>query len=372
MSSCDASIVLTPRPEGILAINRANLKAVTFPSSAYGDLIQLMRMNTNHKPEWFLDALKQLESPSVPEGKWGDYIHLRDQSQMDVRRLAWEVTERCNFRCVHCYLDEKKNSGVPMEKRLLLLDRFQEMGCIWLQMTGGEVLADPLFEQTYKAAWQRGFVITLMTNGMFLSKWIGLLKKYPPKKIIVSLYGASGESYSNMAKTAPSAFQTVFENIQEAHKAGIRLRVSIVGSVHNAHEILLMEEIFEKKGIEYHTFSNFIPTVRGNPEPTKHITKLGRPITFFQMPKKCTAGRLSLHVFSTGRASPCKVLPNISIDLLKDDIQEISRMEHHPGCKSVRRECDKCPSAKYCTTCGPMYGLHKTAGHIPSHVCQWH
>jgi len=372
MPSCEGTIVLTPRQEGVLAINRDTLKAVTFPSETEIDLKRILCEANGSKPEWFIDAMQQIGVEREFDGMWGEKILLRERPQMDVRRIAWEITERCNFRCVHCYLDERKHSGVNMEERLLLLDKFQQMGCLWLQLTGGEALADPLFEQTYKAAWQRGFMITILTNGMFLSKWIDLFKKYPPKILAVSLYGASGQSYSEMAKTPPSAFRTVFEGIERAHRAGIRLRVSIVGSKHNKHEISIMEKMLEDKGIQHHTFLNLVPTIGGNAEPMKHAANVERPKTFFLSKGNCAGGEKALHVYSTGKASPCKILPHISVNLLTDNIQDIDRMKHHAGTKKATRGCDTCPSSKQCTTCGPIYALHKTARHIPSSVCRWY
>ena len=56
--------------------------------------------------------------------------------------LTIEVTNRCNERCIHCYLPDDlkdKGSAMNLEKLKLLIDSFAEMGGHTVTLTGGEV-----------------------------------------------------------------------------------------------------------------------------------------------------------------------------------------------------------------------------------------
>jgi organic radical activating enzyme len=47
-----------------------------------------------------------------------------------------------------------------------------DAGVLWLQLTGGEPLIDPLFAETHTTAWDMGMMIQISSNG---SRLVGLL-----------------------------------------------------------------------------------------------------------------------------------------------------------------------------------------------------
>lgn len=309
---------------------------------------------------------------SSTAASWPTNLTMRSISDFDFRRVSWEVTERCNFRCGHCYLDKRVHPGLGFEERLQLLDKLERIGCLWLQLTGGEVLADPLFEETYKAAWERGMLVSISTNGLLLSKWIELFRKYPPRRITVSLYGASEATYRAMTGATTKACRTVIDGLIAARKADLRLRVSIIAAKANAHEIAAMEKLLREKRIEFHTYSKMIPTLKGNREPLGLAADLGRPPVSFRPDTGCAGGRLALYVHASGRASPCKLLPFVSVDLLSEELSSLKRLSWHPGSKPTMPNCASCPASERCTTCAPIFALHKQARTVSGRICRQH
>ena len=54
--------------------------------------------------------------------------------------LQFELTSRCNERCIHCYIpNDKKNTGkdMPKEKVFSIIDEFAEMGGLHVTLSGG-------------------------------------------------------------------------------------------------------------------------------------------------------------------------------------------------------------------------------------------
>ncbi|MBF0267246.1 MAG: radical SAM protein [Alphaproteobacteria bacterium] len=359
-------LVVMPRTDGLMLYNRRNLKAVTFPLGVEPRLRQAVRVKTPLPPSWLKKAFDQLEVVPTP---WHEMICLRTRSEFDYRRVTWELTEKCNFRCVHCYLGEKLHNGLPMESRLRILDKIAEAGCIWVQLTGGEALADPLFESTYREAWKRGLMVTVQTNGALLSRWIGLFQDLPPWRITFSLYGASPTSFAAMTGAAPSNYYEVMRGVKKAAISGIRLRATIIAAKPNAHETAAMENMMLDLGVEHHTYSRLVPTVQGGRRPLKQEADIGRLPVYFMPKSGCNGGVNSLHIHASGQAGPCKLLPNIAVDLLSENISDIKRLAFHPGTRSAKPECETCSAQEMCMTCGPVYALHKKAGRIPAHVC---
>lgn len=109
-----------------------------------------------------------------------------------------------------------------------------------------------------------------------------------------------------------------------------------------------------------------VPSHRGIDDWTDDATA-----TFFQEKRSCAGGISSLHVYASGRASPCKLLPHISVNLLTEDLSRLSRLYHHPGAKPVGPGCENCALSPNCLTCAPVYTLYKRAGYIPRNVCNF-
>lgn len=364
------NIVATPRSDHILFVSRRTKLAATLPLDAADLLGATIEAPPPRPPHWLAEVLATIGEDLHLNEKWCDTIILRLPPVLGFQRAAWEITERCNFQCAHCYLDEKTRSGLRREDRLYVLDKLERAGCLWLQLTGGEALADPLFEQTYRAAWNRGLLLTVSTNGQLIRRWIDLFREMPPMRLTVSLYGASSASYAATTGNG-KAFQDVIDGLDAARSAGITVRVSIIVTKANAHDVAEMERMMRDRRLEFHTFWQMSPTLKGRRSPLDLEANIKRRPAFFHENIGCAGGTKALHVYASGRASPCRLLPYISVDLLTEDISTLPRIALHPGTRPTKPECAKCPSSTQCTTCAPVYMLHKIAGSEKGRTCHW-
>ena len=66
-----------------------------------------------------------------------------------------ELTNRCNFNCVHCYINQPANDQVAKQRELTtdqvkkIIDDMAEVGVLFLTLTGGEPLLRPDFAEIY-------------------------------------------------------------------------------------------------------------------------------------------------------------------------------------------------------------------------------
>lgn len=118
-SGMAGEIVAIPREEGILFINRQTLKAATVPLSLMPQLRKVLAVNSDTCPSWLGDTLDLIGAPHKHRSEYiGGGIFLKKSTNLDIRRVAWEITERCNLRCVHCYLGKKTRSGLALDELL--------------------------------------------------------------------------------------------------------------------------------------------------------------------------------------------------------------------------------------------------------------
>ena len=64
---------------------------------------------------------------------------------------------------------DARRRELTKEEHFRVLDELAEMGCFWLLYTGGEIFARKDFLEIYTYAKQKGFLITLFTNGTIIN-----------------------------------------------------------------------------------------------------------------------------------------------------------------------------------------------------------
>lgn len=139
-------------------------------------------------------------------------------------RLDIELTERCNFNCLHCSIGLPAGDAEARGKELDapaikgLLKEAAALGCLLVRFTGGEPLLREDFPEIYLAARRLGLRVMLFTNASPLTPPIvELMKKYPPLETIeVTVYGMSPEDCRSV---------TGNERAFEASRRGIELLI---------------------------------------------------------------------------------------------------------------------------------------------------
>jgi len=83
-----------------------------------------------------------------------------------------EVTSFCNLRCKHCYSAFEKKGTIDMETLKNLAKTMEEMGCIFVTLSGGEPLTvgESIFSMA-EIFKERGLKILLTTNATLFKKF---------------------------------------------------------------------------------------------------------------------------------------------------------------------------------------------------------
>ena len=79
-----------------------------------------------------------------------------------------EVTEKCNLRCKHCYLDAscEKTSIISFDQFKELVDIFKKNHVLNLELTGGELFVNPEAYEILELALKQFAMVAILTNTM--------------------------------------------------------------------------------------------------------------------------------------------------------------------------------------------------------------
>lgn len=182
------------------------------------------------------------------------------------RLIAWEVTRRCNLRCVHCRADaeEEEYAGeLRTAECLHLVDEMAEMGRPILILTGGEPLTRPdLFDIACRAT-ARGLTVVMGTNGTIITPDIARdMRDAGIGRISVSLDFPTPELHDTFRGVA-GAFDATVEGIRRAQAAGIEVQINTTITRRNVSYLEDMLKLALNLGaVAFHPFL-LVPTGRG-------------------------------------------------------------------------------------------------------------
>lgn len=186
--------------------------------------------------------------PAFESGeKFLDHLHALTGYKRHPYKCQWEITCRCNLKCVMCYTDcfntpEHIAQELSREEILRIMDEMKAAGVVELVLTGGEPMSRPDFKEIYIHAVRSGFLTTIYTNGTFISQeWAEIFKEFPPTMIEISYHGKTPAVFD--AVTAmPGSFLKVETAIHLLFENAIPLRLKTTALDLNYEEILSIKD----------------------------------------------------------------------------------------------------------------------------------
>ncbi len=163
-----------------------------------------------------------------------------------------ELTRRCNNRCRHCYNNLPAGDPAALAAEMgtvevcRLIDELAAAGCVWLLLTGGEILLRPDFIEIYDHAKANGFLVTLFTNATLVTAELAdRLARAGPFSIEVTLYGATRATYEAVTGVSGS-FGRCLRGIAHLKDRGLPLKLKSTLLTVNRHEIWEMQRFAEE------------------------------------------------------------------------------------------------------------------------------
>lgn len=96
-----------------------------------------------------------------------DFFLEEVQGRPLISSLQFELSSRCNERCIHCYIpNEKKNHGfdMPLAKVKSLVDEFAAMGGIHVTLSGGEAFLHKDIVEIAEYCREKDLKISILSN----------------------------------------------------------------------------------------------------------------------------------------------------------------------------------------------------------------
>jgi radical SAM protein with 4Fe4S-binding SPASM domain len=187
--------------------------------------------------------------------------------------LQWHITDRCNLRCKHCYIDRAPRRDLPLQDLLVILDKFCAALRGWqaagrIVLGGGEPFMRPdLWElvEAISAYHRRGYPLRVdfMTNGSFVDdQLVQQLRTY--RRILgvvqVSLDGCHEETHDSIRGSG--SFVAACSALRRLRDAGIPTAIHFVLTRRNLSDVDGLLELAAELGASRVTVSRLVPQGR--------------------------------------------------------------------------------------------------------------
>lgn len=158
-----------------------------------------------------------------------DFLLQHDIAKPRLAGLQFELTSRCNERCIHCYIPNgKKNTGFDMsfEKFKYILDQYVAMGGINVTLSGGEALMNKDILKMLRYCREKDLQISLLTNLIALKdEQVTVLKEVNVSLVQVSLYSMHAELHDKVT-TVKGSFEKTKAAIEKLYAADVPVQIS--------------------------------------------------------------------------------------------------------------------------------------------------
>ena len=309
--------------------------------------------------------------------------------------VHFDLTYRCNERCVHCYLDHDDHGELTTAECLAVMEELAKAGTLFLTFSGGEIFLRPDLYEILAEARRLHFDISLKTNALLVTKErAARLREFGVRRVQISIYSDAPEVHDAITKV-PGSLQRTLAAIPLLIEQGLQVKLACPLMRENLLAYRGVMALAEKIGVPYVLDLTITPMMDGNEGPLAHRVPVSSLLPVMQDPMlhackpqlsadaarameeypaaigsavssgmesaayedlPCSAGHNSCYISPYGDVYPCVQLPQAAGNLRRERFSDI--WYHAPQLERLRgiREsqlpvCSRCEIRDYCERC---------------------
>ncbi len=192
--------------------------------------------------------------------------HLLQFSRDKKPVVVWNMTRRCNLRCVHCYSSSQNirygNELTTAEAKAMIRD-LATFGSPVILFSGGEPLMHRGLPELARYAVDQGMRAVISTNGTLITRQ----KAAVFKEIGLSYVGVSLDGMKvthDYFRGVEGAFDTAMKGIRTCRDLGIKVGVRFTINRHNVADVPAIFDLLEKENIPRCCFYHLVYSGRGS------------------------------------------------------------------------------------------------------------
>ncbi|SBW09537.1 Radical SAM domain protein [uncultured delta proteobacterium] len=180
--------------------------------------------------------------------------------------VVWNMTRRCNLKCVHCYaqaVDERGRDEIGTAQGKAIIDDLAAFGSPVMLFSGGEPLVREDLPELAAYATSKGMRAVISTNGTLITRE----KAKELKAVGLSYVGISldgGEEVHDKFRAVPGSFKKALKGIENCQAEGLKVGLRFTINRRNATEVPLLFDLVRDLEIPRICFYHLVYSGRGS------------------------------------------------------------------------------------------------------------
>jgi radical SAM protein with 4Fe4S-binding SPASM domain len=256
-----------------------------------------------------------------------------------------------------------------------ILDESADAGCLWLLLTGGEVLLRDDFPEIYLHAVRKGMLVEVFTNATLIDDAdAGLFAEFPPLGVDISIYGP-GPALHDSVTGISGSFARTMEGIGRLRENRVKFSLKTVLMTVNFGQLEAMRALAAGLGARFRFDTIVCPRTDGGLQPAalRLSPELMAEVDYREDPEAlerifsgfwnrkpeealtCGAGVFAFNINPYGVLSPCTMFRSFQYPLRGKPFRKT--WEAIAGDHEARREeltpaeCRSCSMLLICSNC---------------------
>jgi AdoMet-dependent heme synthase len=307
----------------------------------------------------------------------------------------FDITWRCNERCVHCYLDHDGKGEMTTDEIKDVIRQLAECGTFFLSISGGEPLLRRDCFEILEYARSLRFNVKLKTNAVMIGpKEAARLRKLGIEQVQISLYSHRPEVHDAITKL-PGSLRRTTEAVRHLKANNIKVSLTDVLMKYNHRDAKAVKKMAQELGVNFVVDPTITPMLNGDRsiqslgithaelEELMHTEEFVGDVGEFCSPVStvgddildgysCSAGHTLAYISPFGDIYPCVQFPMPCGSVRKQSFREI--WFDSPAFAELRsvhvrdlHTCSQCSHTAYCSRCpGLAYMEGDMRGPSPS------
>ncbi len=180
--------------------------------------------------------------------------------------VVWNMTQRCNLRCLHCYSRSENieyGNELRTEEGIELIDDLARFGVPVILFSGGEPLMRRDFPLLASHAREMGMRVVLSTNGTLIDREMArVLREIDLSYVGVSLDGM--RETNDRFRGVKGAFDAALRGIRNCQMEGIKVGLRFTINKKNVSDVPLIFDLLKEENIPRVCFYHLVYAGRGS------------------------------------------------------------------------------------------------------------
>jgi 12,18-didecarboxysiroheme deacetylase len=181
--------------------------------------------------------------------------------------VVWNMTQRCNLKCVHCYAHAVEPSNhkdtISTGQAKAMIDDLAQFGAPVILFSGGEPLVREDLVELAKYATSKGMRAVISTNGTLITKAKAReLKEVGLSYVGISLDGA--EAVHDKFRGVAGSYRLALKGVENCQAEGLKVGLRFTINKRNASEIPHLFDLIESLEVPRICFYHLVYSGRGS------------------------------------------------------------------------------------------------------------